>query len=91
MNVWDPQIQQSNEFSLSQIWLLGGSFASDLNSIEVGWQVTRQTFNSTDNKGIYVLSTNEISRASSHFSLYFVRTKHCDVCRSESHSNTCQT
>ncbi|KAL7593616.1 uncharacterized protein LOC111890582 [Lactuca sativa] len=40
MNVWDPQIQQSNEFSLSQIWLLGGSFASDLNSIEVGWQVS---------------------------------------------------
>lgn len=39
MNVWEPQIQQSNEFSLSQIWLLGGSFASDLNSIEAGWQV----------------------------------------------------
>ncbi|KAI7740416.1 hypothetical protein M8C21_017577 [Ambrosia artemisiifolia] len=40
MNVWKPQIQQSNEFSLSQIWLLGGSFASDLNSIEAGWQVS---------------------------------------------------
>ncbi|KAM0054813.1 putative neprosin [Helianthus debilis subsp. tardiflorus] len=40
MNVWNPQIQQTNEFSLSQIWLLGGSFASDLNSIEAGWQVS---------------------------------------------------
>lgn len=40
MNVWNPQVQQYNEFSLSQIWLLGGSFASDLNSIEAGWQVT---------------------------------------------------
>nr|GFB87533.1 formate dehydrogenase subunit alpha like [Tanacetum cinerariifolium] len=40
MNVWEPQIQQTNEFSLSQIWLLGGSFASDLNSIEAGWQVS---------------------------------------------------
>ena len=39
MNVWEPQIQQPNEFSLSQIWILGGSFASDLNSIEAGWQV----------------------------------------------------
>ncbi|KAL0397491.1 UNVERIFIED_CONTAM: hypothetical protein Scaly_0197500 [Sesamum calycinum] len=38
INVWDPKIQQSNEFSLSQLWILGGSFASDLNSIEAGWQ-----------------------------------------------------
>ncbi|KAI3744652.1 hypothetical protein L1987_57741 [Smallanthus sonchifolius] len=34
MNVWDPFIQQTNEFSSSQVWLSGGtSFASDLN----GW------------------------------------------------------
>ena len=39
MNVWEPKIQQSNEFSLSQIWVLGGSFDGDLNSIEAGWQV----------------------------------------------------
>ncbi|KAG5538953.1 hypothetical protein RHGRI_019487 [Rhododendron griersonianum] len=38
MNVWNPKIQQPNEFSLSQLWVLGGSFASDLNSIEAGWQ-----------------------------------------------------
>nr|KAJ0200108.1 hypothetical protein LSAT_V11C600319190 [Lactuca sativa] len=40
MNVWEPKIQQSNEFSLSQIWILGGSFGQDLNSIEAGWQVS---------------------------------------------------
>jgi len=39
INVWEPKIQQSNEFSLSQIWVLGGSFGEDLNSIEAGWQV----------------------------------------------------
>lgn len=39
MNVWEPKIQQTNEFSLSQIWILGGSFGEDLNSIEAGWQV----------------------------------------------------
>lgn len=39
MNVWGPKIQQPNEFSLSQIWVLGGSFDGDLNSIEAGWQV----------------------------------------------------
>ena len=39
INVWEPKIQQPNEFSLSQIWILGGSFGEDLNSIEAGWQV----------------------------------------------------
>lgn len=39
MNVWKPQIQDTNEFSLSQIWVLGGTFDLDLNSIEAGWQV----------------------------------------------------
>ncbi|KAG8649812.1 hypothetical protein MANES_08G142300v8 [Manihot esculenta] len=39
INVWDPSIQLVNEFSLSQIWVLSGSFdGSDLNSIEAGWQ-----------------------------------------------------
>lgn len=40
INVWEPSIQEVNEFSLSQIWILSGSFdGSDLNSIEAGWQV----------------------------------------------------
>lgn len=43
INVWEPKIQQSNEFSLSQIWILGGSFGQDLNSIEAGWQVPLQS------------------------------------------------
>ncbi|THU61247.1 hypothetical protein C4D60_Mb07t21290 [Musa balbisiana] len=38
INVWRPKIQQTNEFSLSQLWILGGSFGEDLNSIEAGWQ-----------------------------------------------------
>lgn len=41
INVWEPKIQQPNEFSLSQIWVLGGSFGEDLNSIEAGWQVKK--------------------------------------------------
>ncbi|ONK75369.1 uncharacterized protein A4U43_C03F16110 [Asparagus officinalis] len=40
INVWEPKIQQPNEFSLSQLWILGGSFGQDLNSIEAGWQVS---------------------------------------------------
>ncbi|GAB4835453.1 hypothetical protein Ancab_000361 [Ancistrocladus abbreviatus] len=44
INVWDPSIEQVNEFSLSQIWVLSGSFDSDLNSIEAGWQVSPELY-----------------------------------------------
>ncbi|XP_071922280.1 protein neprosin-like isoform X2 [Coffea arabica] len=45
INVWDPTIQVVNEFSLSQIWVLSGSFdGSDLNSIEAGWQVSPELY-----------------------------------------------
>ena len=39
MDVWKPEVEQPNEFSLAQIWVLGGSFDGSLNSIEAGWQV----------------------------------------------------
>ncbi|KAH6803965.1 carboxyl-terminal peptidase [Perilla frutescens var. frutescens] len=45
INVWDPSIEELNEFSLSQLWLLSGSFdGSDLNSIEAGWQVSPELY-----------------------------------------------
>ncbi|XP_073222213.1 protein neprosin isoform X2 [Cicer arietinum] len=45
INVWDPRIEVVNEFSLSQIWILSGSFdGSDLNSIEAGWQVSPELY-----------------------------------------------
>ncbi|KAI4303034.1 hypothetical protein MLD38_038714 [Melastoma candidum] len=45
INVWDPWIEHGNEFSLSQVWILSGSFdGSDLNSIEAGWQVSPELY-----------------------------------------------
>ncbi|KAM3359611.1 putative protein isoform X1 [Capsicum galapagoense] len=45
INVWEPSIEVVNEFSLSQIWVLSGSFdGSDLNSIEAGWQVSPELY-----------------------------------------------
>ncbi|KAL5063401.1 hypothetical protein RYX36_025138 [Vicia faba] len=38
-NVWSPYLESQNEFSLSQMWLVSGTFGKDLNSIEVGWHV----------------------------------------------------
>ncbi|KAK4798777.1 hypothetical protein SAY86_031103 [Trapa natans] len=45
INVWSPAIQEVNEFSLSQIWVISGSFdGTDLNSIEAGWQVNPELY-----------------------------------------------
>lgn len=44
MNVWDPWVENQSEFSLSQMWILSGSFNGDLNTIEVGWQVSPELY-----------------------------------------------
>ncbi|GLJ25780.1 hypothetical protein SUGI_0493600 [Cryptomeria japonica] len=45
LNVWEPHIEAPGEFSLSQMWVLSGSFdGSDLNSIEAGWQVSPELY-----------------------------------------------
>jgi hypothetical protein len=43
INVWAPTVSTATEFSLSQIWVIGGSFGNDLNTIEAGWQVPSTT------------------------------------------------
>ncbi|CAN8288008.1 unnamed protein product [Cochlearia groenlandica] len=47
MNVWAPEVEAgSDEFSLSQIWLVAGHYdGSDLNTIEADWQ--RDTYQNT--------------------------------------------
>ncbi|CAA0829576.1 Protein of Unknown Function (DUF239 [Striga hermonthica] len=45
INVWDPSVEGRVEFSLSQIWVLSGSFdGTDLNSVEAGWQVSPELY-----------------------------------------------
>lgn len=38
INVWAPRVTDQYEFSLSQIWVISGTFGNDLNTIEAGWQ-----------------------------------------------------
>lgn len=38
INVWSPRVSNPYEFSLSQMWVISGSFGDDLNTIEAGWQ-----------------------------------------------------
>jgi Neprosin len=40
LNIWKAYTEKASEFSLSQIWAVGGS-GSDLQTVEAGWQVYR--------------------------------------------------
>ncbi|OQU76412.1 hypothetical protein SORBI_3010G143300 [Sorghum bicolor] len=44
VNVWSPRVGDPSEFSLSQIWVISGSFGNDLNTIEAGWQVSPELY-----------------------------------------------
>ncbi|CAI0398497.1 unnamed protein product, partial [Linum tenue] len=44
INVWAPKVTDPYEFSLSQIWVISGSFENDLNTIEAGWQVSPELY-----------------------------------------------
>ncbi|XP_076943703.1 protein neprosin-like [Bidens hawaiensis] len=44
INVWDPKVTDQFEFSLSQMWVISGSFGDDLNTIEAGWQVSPELY-----------------------------------------------
>nr|XP_043624646.1 uncharacterized protein LOC122596181 [Erigeron canadensis] len=44
INVWAPKVTNRYEFSLSQMWVISGSFGNDLNTIEAGWQVSPELY-----------------------------------------------
>ncbi|XP_056864293.1 uncharacterized protein LOC108851049 [Raphanus sativus] len=49
ISVWDPNVEQQDEFSLAQIWITSGTYEkNNLNTIEVGWQVSPNMYQ--DNK-----------------------------------------
>ncbi|KAL3615873.1 hypothetical protein CASFOL_040167 [Castilleja foliolosa] len=68
INVWEPKIQQSNEFSLSQIWVLGGSYGEDLNSIEAGWQVSPDLYGD-NNTRLFTYWTSDAYQATGCYNL----------------------
>eukprot|EP00262_Sarcandra_glabra_P003906 TRINITY_DN1477_c0_g1_i1.p1 TRINITY_DN1477_c0_g1~~TRINITY_DN1477_c0_g1_i1.p1 ORF type:complete len:415 (-),score=77.51 TRINITY_DN1477_c0_g1_i1:360-1604(-) len=68
INVWEPKIQQTNEFSLSQIWILGGSFGEDLNSIEAGWQVSPDLYGD-NNTRLFTYWTSDAYQATGCYNL----------------------
>ncbi|KHN13428.1 hypothetical protein glysoja_035189 [Glycine soja] len=47
INVWAPLVENPYEFSLSQMWVISGSFGDDLNTIEAGWQACTDAYQAT--------------------------------------------
>ncbi|KAL6856153.1 hypothetical protein ACP4OV_018955 [Aristida adscensionis] len=68
INVWQPKIEQANEFSLSQLWILGGSFGQDLNSIEAGWQVSPDLYGD-NNTRLFTYWTSDAYQATGCYNL----------------------
>ncbi|KAL5541170.1 hypothetical protein UlMin_004784 [Ulmus minor] len=68
LNVWEPKIQQPNEFSLSQVWILGGNFGEDLNSIEAGWQVSPDLYGD-NNTRLFTYWTSDAYQATGCYNL----------------------
>ncbi|QCE07479.1 hypothetical protein DEO72_LG9g2499 [Vigna unguiculata] len=69
INVWDPSIQVMNEFSLSQLWILSGSFdGTDLNSIEAGWQVSPELYGDSRPR-LFTYWTSDSYRATGCYNL----------------------
>ncbi|EFJ24932.1 hypothetical protein SELMODRAFT_100598 [Selaginella moellendorffii] len=68
LNVWKPAIQVPNEFSLSQMWLLAGSFYGDLNSIEAGWQVSPLLYGDS-NPRLFTYWTSDAYRTTGCYNL----------------------
>lgn len=44
ISVWAPKVANQYEFSLSQLWVISGSFGDDLNTIEAGWQISPELY-----------------------------------------------
>ncbi|XP_054811313.1 uncharacterized protein LOC129312663 [Prosopis cineraria] len=69
INVWKPDVQQPNEFSLSQIWLLSGTFGKDLNSIEAGWQVSPDLYGD-NNTRFFIYWTSDSYQGTGCYNLF---------------------
>ncbi|PKA55160.1 hypothetical protein AXF42_Ash003797 [Apostasia shenzhenica] len=64
LSVWSPRVQTPSEFSLSQIWVISGSFGGDLNTIEAGWQARIRNFTSNLRDQNLKFSTNKVMKLS---------------------------
>ncbi|CAN6373211.1 unnamed protein product [Urochloa humidicola] len=59
INLWRPTIKKANDFSLTQTWVIAGSYQNnDLNTIEAGWQVYPAIYRD-DNTRLFIYWTRD--------------------------------
>ncbi|XVE54987.1 hypothetical protein DITRI_Ditri03aG0125100 [Diplodiscus trichospermus] len=68
LNVWAPRVTSEYEFSLSQIWVISGSFGNDLNTIEAGWQVSPELYGD-NNPRFFIYWTIDAYRSTGCYNL----------------------
>ncbi|ESQ29627.1 hypothetical protein EUTSA_v10023935mg [Eutrema salsugineum] len=68
INVWKPHVQTPREFSLAQLWLLGGPNDDELNTIEAGWHVYPKRYGD-DNPRYFIYWTADGYRDSGCYNL----------------------
>lgn len=68
INVWSPQVSDQKEFSLSQVWVISGSFSNDLNTIEAGWQVSPELYGDSYPR-FFTYWTNDAYRSTGCYNL----------------------
>nr|CAB3504410.1 unnamed protein product [Digitaria exilis] len=76
LNVWSAKVASAAEFSLSQIWVISGSFGNDLNTIEAGWQVSPELYGDS-NPRFFTYWTTDAYQATGCYNLHcsgFVQT-----------------
>ncbi|KAL3699559.1 hypothetical protein R1sor_017581 [Riccia sorocarpa] len=87
LNIWEPYVQNPQEFSLAQFWLISGSYSGNittssksystiLNTIEAGWQVFEGLYG--DNRSrLFIFWTADAYNDTGCYNLYcsgFVQT-----------------
>ncbi|XP_043693322.1 uncharacterized protein LOC122643808 [Telopea speciosissima] len=68
INLWKPNTQQPNEFSLSQLWVVEDSSSQDVNTIEAGWQVLPY-FYGDNNTRLFIYWTSDSYQSTGCYNL----------------------
>ncbi|KAI3866176.1 hypothetical protein MKX03_008780 [Papaver bracteatum] len=77
INVWNPYIEKTNEYSTAQIWLVSGS-REGMESVEAGWMVNPTLYGDTKTR-FFIYWTADGSHTTGCFDLIctgFVQTNH---------------
>ncbi|XP_050259701.1 uncharacterized protein LOC126704721 [Quercus robur] len=59
INAWKPQIQEQDEFSSSQLWILGGNATTETNNIVAGWMVNYNLYGDYNSRLFALFNTNK--------------------------------